>query len=89
MKIQVEIVSKEKTQQNDIENKGTEKQIEQSMQSDNQEDEDSEYLQITVKDTGVGISAANQKKLFQLFGFLSDTSEHNTNGIGLGLVISK
>jgi two-component system, sensor histidine kinase len=42
-----------------------------------------------VKDTGSGISKTNQKKLFQLFGFIRETSDKNTNGIGLGLMISK
>ena len=35
---------------------------------------DSEYLIISVKDTGVGISKVNQKKLFKLFGFIEETS---------------
>lgn len=34
---------------------------------------DDQYLQISVKDTGVGISQENQKKLFKLFGFIKDT----------------
>jgi signal transduction histidine kinase len=42
-----------------------------------------------VKDTGIGISADNQKKLFKLFGFIQETSAHNINGIGLGLVITQ
>ena len=36
----------------------------------------------------MGISKENQEKLFQLFGFLNDTEKKNTNGIGLGLMIS-
>ena len=39
-------------------------------------------------DTGVGISQDNQKKLFKLFGFVSDTEAMNTKGIGLGLSIA-
>ena len=39
-------------------------------------------------DSGMGISKVNQEKLFQLFGFLNETEEKNTNGIGLGLMIS-
>ena len=44
---------------------------------------------VKVKDTGIGISANAQKKLFRLFGILEDSIEHNRNGIGLGLVLSK
>ena len=31
---------------------------------------DMEFLVISVKDTGAGISEINQKKLFKLFGFI-------------------
>lgn len=53
------------------------------------EQEGTNQVQIQVIDTGVGISQENQQKLFKLFGFLSETQSMNTNGIGLGLVISK
>ena len=46
-------------------------------------------LVCSVKDTGIGISDANKLKLYKLFGFLSKTEEKNTNGIGLGLLISE
>ena len=46
------------------------------------------FLKISVIDSGMGISKENQDKLFQLFGFLNETEEKNTNGIGLGLMIS-
>ena len=46
-------------------------------------------MSITVQDTGVGIPYSDQDKLFKLFGFVKTTSALNTNGIGLGLVISK
>lgn len=46
------------------------------------------WLKVQVVDSGVGISAENQKKLFKLFGFVNDTQAMNTKGIGLGLVIS-
>ena len=46
------------------------------------------YLQISVIDTGVGIDSKDQDKLFQFFGFLQDTKQMNTKGIGLGLVIA-
>jgi len=46
------------------------------------------YLEISVIDTGIGIKYEDQDKLFKLFGFLQDSKELNTKGIGLGLVIS-
>jgi hypothetical protein len=48
-----------------------------------------EYLQVEVADTGIGIKKEDQASLFKLFGFLEDSAQLNTNGIGLGLVISK
>ena len=48
-----------------------------------------QFLEIEVKDTGIGISEENQEKLFKLFGFLEGSKEQNKNGIGLGLAISK
>ena len=48
-----------------------------------------DFLKIAVKDTGIGISKENQKKLFKLFGFLEETKSQNINGVGLGLAISK
>ena len=44
---------------------------------------------MAVKDTGIGIKLEDQPKLFKQFGFLDATREINTNGIGLGLHISK
>mmetsp|Transcript_12541 Transcript_12541/g.21114 ORF Transcript_12541/g.21114 Transcript_12541/m.21114 type:complete len:408 (-) Transcript_12541:644-1867(-) len=44
-------------------------------------------LMVCVKDTGIGIKQADQAKLFRLFGTLSSTSQQNSQGIGLGLVI--
>ena len=46
-------------------------------------------IQVSVVDTGVGITKEDQKKLFKLFGYLDSTKELNTKGIGLGLHISK
>ena len=41
-------------------------------------------------DTGVGIKKKNQDKIFKMFGSIKDEKKKiNTNGIGLGLVISK
>jgi len=50
---------------------------------------DDEYIFVSVKDTGSGISQLNQQKLFKLFSFIENTSAPNTNGIGLGLVIAQ
>ena len=51
--------------------------------------EEVQYLQISVKDTGIGIPVEEQNKLFKLFGFVKDTQQLNKNGVGLGLVISE
>ena len=51
--------------------------------------EDKYWLEVQVKDTGMGIKRADKKKLFKLFGFVQTTQAVNTRGIGLGLVISK
>jgi signal transduction histidine kinase len=50
---------------------------------------DNKFLQISVRDTGVGISKENQEKLFKFFGFIKETKDMNKNGVGLGLAISK
>jgi signal transduction histidine kinase len=42
-----------------------------------------------VLDNGYGINQANQQKLFKLFGYLIETENINTQGIGLGLYITK
>lgn len=47
-----------------------------------------DMLRVTVKDTGVGIKEEDKSKLFKLFGFLEETQNINTSGIGLGLVIA-
>ena len=49
---------------------------------------DQNHLKVSIKDTGVGIREEDQRKLFKLFGFLENTRQLNSNGIGLGLVIS-
>ena len=46
-------------------------------------------LQISVIDTGCGIPYEDQNKLFKLFGYVQDSKQMNTHGIGLGLTISK
>lgn len=44
---------------------------------------------IQVGDSGIGIQKRDLTKLFKLFGTLKNTSQMNTQGIGLGLVISE
>lgn len=46
------------------------------------------YLQLSVIDSGIGIAYDQQDKLFKLFGFVQDSKQLNTKGIGLGLVIA-
>ena len=47
-----------------------------------------EVLKISVVDSGIGIKESDKEKLFKLFGFVKDSRQMNTSGIGLGLVIS-
>lgn len=47
------------------------------------------YVEIQIKDNGMGIKRKDKAKLFKLFGFVQTTEDVNTRGIGLGLVISK
>ena len=50
---------------------------------------DQKFLTIEVEDSGIGIKDKDKPKLFKLFGSVKDAKkEINTNGIGLGLVIS-
>ena len=46
-------------------------------------------IKVTVKDTGVGISEAAQKKLFGMFMKIKDARVRNPLGVGLGLAICK
>lgn len=46
------------------------------------------YLKVSIIDTGVGIKEEDKHKLFKLFGFVKDSKNLNSNGIGLGLMIS-
>ena len=46
-------------------------------------------LKFDVSDTGIGIPEDSKDKMFKLFGFLKDTKQLNTKGIGLGLIISQ
>ena len=44
---------------------------------------------ISVMDSGVGIKVEDQMKLFKLFGTIQSTRQLNTQGVGLGLSITK
>lgn len=46
-------------------------------------------LVISVIDSGIGIKPRDKIRLFKLFGTLNNTRQMNTQGIGLGLVISE
>jgi len=45
-------------------------------------------VKIAVEDSGIGITKANQKKIFTLFGKLTGNEKLNPQGCGLGLAIS-
>lgn len=47
------------------------------------------YLMVAVKDTGIGISDENQKKLFQRFRQATPKTEESYGGSGLGLMIAR
>lgn len=46
-------------------------------------------LQVSVEDTGIGISEENMGKLFKAFGQIDTRKNRNVEGTGLGLAISK
>ncbi len=50
--------------------------------------DDGRWLSFSVKDTGVGISEANQQKLFSEFFQIPESQSLNPRGTGLGLSIS-
>jgi PAS domain S-box-containing protein len=50
---------------------------------------DGEFLEVTVSDTGVGLSRADMKKLFTKFFRAKNPATSETAGTGLGLAISK
>lgn len=49
---------------------------------------DPSSVEFSVNDTGIGISEANQQKLFQAFEKIDSKRSLNPTGVGLGLVIS-
>ena len=48
-----------------------------------------EYLIISVEDSGIGISKENLQKLFRLFSTIKNSESINRHGVGLGLMICK
>jgi two-component system sensor histidine kinase BarA len=46
-------------------------------------------IEITIEDTGIGISEQDQQTLFQAFSQVEDSATRHFTGTGLGLVISK
>ncbi|MBQ2983321.1 MAG: GAF domain-containing sensor histidine kinase [Candidatus Gastranaerophilales bacterium] len=47
------------------------------------------YIQVTVKDTGVGIKKEDIPKIFDKFSQIESTLNRNKGGVGLGLTITK
>lgn len=52
-------------------------------------EKDRKYIKVTIKDTGVGISKADQEKVFTKFTRGGNAINENASGSGLGLFIAK
>ena len=48
-----------------------------------------DLLQTSVEDTGIGVKAEDLPNLFKLFGKIKDNANINPTGVGMGLVICK
>jgi signal transduction histidine kinase len=48
-----------------------------------------QFVEVTVKDNGIGISAENQRKLLKIDSFHSTPGTHKEKGTGLGLLLCK
>lgn len=59
------------------------------MNDQNSELSDFDYIEITVEDTGIGISPEDQKRLFQPFQQLETVLTKKVSGTGLGLNLCK
>jgi len=53
------------------------------------DDEDSEYIAISIKDTGIGMSEEQIDSLFKIDSHHSTSGTENENGTGLGLIVCK
>jgi signal transduction histidine kinase len=51
--------------------------------------ENNRYVEVSVKDNGVGISPEKQRKLFKIEAFHSTPGTHDEKGTGLGLLLCK
>lgn len=51
--------------------------------------EQSQYLEVKVRDNGIGVSLENREQIFKRFYEKSDSTKSNIKGTGIGLAISK
>lgn len=51
--------------------------------------DEKDYIIISIKDNGIGIAKDNQKKIFERFLQVDDTSYRNSEGSGIGLALVK
>jgi PAS domain S-box-containing protein len=57
--------------------------------TEDQPDGTKDFLEITVKDTGIGIREEDREKIFDRFQQANSTSETETGGVGIGLSLAK